>query len=173
MTKAMQPARAEVVTAASLKVGMAGAIAGGAIAAVKGINDVRKNKITKDKAAGRILREAGGTGVASGVATAVVGMLRVSGLITGALVFTGTAVGTKYLWNSLVFKDKKNGEAAEAKGNPSKEALWEDPVEETPVEEAPIEEAPIEEVPVAKASKTEKKETSTSKKSRKKSDESD
>ena len=111
MTNKMQTTKTSLIMGASATVGMAGAIAGGAMAAAKGINDVRKDKITKEAAAANVLKESAGMGLASGVATAVLGVSGISNFVLGILAFTGTAVGTKYLWDNLVLPNKNNHES--------------------------------------------------------------
>lgn len=108
MTEQVQTTKTNLIVAASISLGLAGAVAGGAMAAAKGINDIRKNKITREEAATHILKESAGTGLAAGVSTAVLGISGISSLLLGTLAFTGTAVASKYLWDNLVLPDQKD-----------------------------------------------------------------
>ncbi len=83
----------------SLVMGGVGAIIGGAAAAARNIRRMKEEHITRQEAVRDTLKEAAGVGLASTVATAVVGAVGASGVwaVFGA---AAAAAGTKYLWDA-------------------------------------------------------------------------
>jgi len=98
-----KPSNVKTPTVGSAVSGAAvcGMVAGGTAAAARSIRQVREGSMTRQQAVGRVLREAGSTGLASGVAVGVVGGLGLGGLLSlmGVAV---VATGTKYALDSVI-----------------------------------------------------------------------
>ncbi len=81
---------------ASLAMGAAGAIVGGAVAAARSISKVQQGEISREQAVSDVLKESGSTGISTALATAAVSAVGLTGVIS-LLGFVSVAVGTKYL----------------------------------------------------------------------------
>jgi hypothetical protein len=88
---------------ASLAMGAAGAIVGGAVAAARDIDKVKQGDMTRDEAVKDVLKESGTTGLATATATAVVSSLGLTGVLSLAGL-VAVAVGTKRLADKALTK---------------------------------------------------------------------
>ncbi|MDK2954597.1 MAG: hypothetical protein PWQ57_93 [Desulfovibrionales bacterium] len=88
---------------ASLAMGAAGAIVGGAVAAARDIDKVKKGDMTREEAVKDVLKESGTTGLATAAATAVVSSLGLTGVLSLAGL-VAVAVGTKRLADKALAK---------------------------------------------------------------------
>lgn len=80
----------------ALAMGAAGALIGGSISAAKNIASVKRQEMTPEEAVRDVFRETGTTGLATAVATAVVGAVGLTGILSLAGLVSIT-IGTKYL----------------------------------------------------------------------------
>jgi hypothetical protein len=95
---------------ATLAVGAAGALVGGVAAAARNLGKVKKNEMTQEDAIKDSLKEAGTTGLSTAAATAVVGALGLTGVLSIAGLI-GVAVGVKYVADKAL--DKKSASCAD------------------------------------------------------------
>lgn len=102
---------------ASLAMGAAGAIVGGAVAAARNIGKVQQGEITREQAVRDVLKESGSTGISTAVATAAISAVGMTGLVS-LLGFMTVAVGTKYLADKAMAGPVK-GPAAEPAALPA------------------------------------------------------
>lgn len=86
---------------ATVAMGAAGALVGGAVAAARNYDKVQKKEITREAAVKNVLRESGTTGLATATATALVGAMGFTGLISLAGMVLVTA-GTKHLTDRFI-----------------------------------------------------------------------
>lgn len=91
---------------ATVAMGAAGALVGGAVAAAKNYDKVQKKEITREEAVKDVIRETGTTGLATATATALVGAMGFTGLLSLAGMVLVTA-GTKHLTDRII--DSKSG----------------------------------------------------------------
>ncbi len=112
---------------ATLAMGAVGVVVGGAIAAAKNYDKVKKSEMTREDAVKDVLKESGTTGLATATATAVVGVLNLPGLISLAGIVVVTA-GTKRLADRML--ERKCAQPA------LPEQAKEDTVEEKPSKKA-------------------------------------
>ncbi len=99
----MIKSRTPYVTAprATVAMGAAGALVGGAVAAARNYDRVQKKDMTREAAVRDVIKESGTTGLATATATAVMGALGFTGLLSLAgIVFV--AAGTKHLADKLL-----------------------------------------------------------------------
>lgn len=89
---------------ATLAVGAAGALVGGVAAVARNLSKVKKNEMTQEDALKDALKEAGTTGLSTAAATAVVGALGLTGVLSVAGLI-GVAIGVKYVADKAL--DKK------------------------------------------------------------------
>jgi len=97
------------VPGAALAMGGLGAIIGGTAAAAKNIKLVKEKKIERQDAVKDTVKEAAGAGLATAAATAIVGAVGATGLLSlfGILAI---ATGTKYLWDAATVPEKTKPE---------------------------------------------------------------
>lgn len=102
------------VPGASLAMGGVGAIIGGTAAAAKNIRRVKNAEIKREEAVKDTLREATGAGLATATATAVMGAVGATGLVSilGVLV---VATGAKYFWDGITQPEKPKPAPAKKK----------------------------------------------------------
>ncbi len=81
---------------ASLAMGAAGAIVGGAVAAARNIDRVKQGRLTREEAVKDVIKESGTTGISTAMATAVVSAVGLTGILS-LVGFVSVAVGAKYL----------------------------------------------------------------------------
>ncbi len=79
--------------------GLAGAVIGGTVAAAKDLRQVKEGDMTREAAAGHVLKEAVGTGLATAVG-AVAGTFFRSSLL-GLVTMAAVGIGTKYLYDGV------------------------------------------------------------------------
>ncbi len=103
---------------ATVAMGAAGAIVGGAIAAARDYEKVRNNEMTREAAVKDVLKESGTTGLATATATAVVGAMGFTGILSLAGIVCLTA-GTKHLVDKML--DAKCGKPALPAGEAKEE----------------------------------------------------
>ncbi|PIE70015.1 MAG: hypothetical protein CSA22_10185 [Deltaproteobacteria bacterium] len=92
------------LTRASLSMAGLGAVVGGTAAAAREIKAVRTDASTREEAVKTICREAAGAGVATGLATAVVGSVAPRSSVVSILGIVAVATGTKMLWDATFAK---------------------------------------------------------------------
>jgi hypothetical protein len=114
-TAATQIARS--VPGATFAMGGVGAIIGGTAAAAKNIRRVKEAEIKKDEAVKDTLREATGAGLATATATAVMGAVGATGLVS-ILGVIAVATGAKYFWDGITQPAKP--QPAPAKKRPAR-----------------------------------------------------
>jgi hypothetical protein len=107
------------VPQASLAMGGVGAIVGGTAAAAKNIRRLRDAEINREEAVKDTFKEAAGAGLATATATAVVGAVGATGLLS-LVGLLAVATGTKYLWDAAT-TPKKAVAAAPKNSKPKKE----------------------------------------------------
>ncbi len=88
---------------ATLAMGAAGALVGGAVSAARNIGKVQKEEVSREDAIRDIIREAGTTGLSTATGTAVVSALGLGGIFS-LVGLVGVAVGTKYLTDKVLDK---------------------------------------------------------------------
>lgn len=110
---------------ATVAMGAAGALVGGAVAAAKNYDKVKKNEITREAAVKDVIKESGTTGIATATATALVSAMGFTGIVSLAGMVLATA-GTKHLADKML--EKRCSKPALAGGEPAPA---------TPVEEKP------------------------------------
>lgn len=86
---------------ASVAMGGAGAIVGGAVAAARNYDKVKNKEITREEAVKDVVRESSTTGLATATATAFVGVMGLTGLLSLAGIVVVTA-GTKNLADKML-----------------------------------------------------------------------
>lgn len=82
-----------------------GAIIGGTAAAAKNIRRVKHAEIKRDEAVKDTIKEAAGAGLATATATAVVGAIGATGLLS-LVGLLSVATGTKYLWDAMTAPER-------------------------------------------------------------------
>ncbi|MDQ7832573.1 MAG: hypothetical protein RDU30_12630 [Desulfovibrionaceae bacterium] len=92
--------------------GAAGAIIGGTAAAAKDLRQVKEGDMTREAAAGHILKEALGSGLAT-AAGAVAGTFFRSGVL-GLAAMAVVGVGTKYLYDGVAGLAAEKAKAAKS-----------------------------------------------------------
>ena len=95
-----------VAPRATLAMGAAGALIGGAVAAARNYQRVQHQELSREDAVKDTLKEAGTTGLATATATAVVGALGFTGLVSLVGIVLATA-GTKHLADKMLAKEPK------------------------------------------------------------------
>jgi hypothetical protein len=121
----MVPARQPSPATSALKMGGVGMIVGAAGSAAANIRRLRNHEIDKGQALKNVLRDSAGAGAATAAATAVVGMLGFSGLMSVAGLLT-TATAAKYLFDSA-FEPAAEPAAAQKPSRPAKPAAAKKP----------------------------------------------
>lgn len=111
------PVRKTMPTSSPLTMGGFGMIVGAAGSAAANIRRLNDGDIDKGQAALNVARDAAGAGVATAVATGIVNVLGLTGLLSVAGLLT-TATATKYIYNSA-FEPKKEPAAPEPAPKPS------------------------------------------------------
>ncbi|MFZ5812516.1 MAG: hypothetical protein ACOY4F_10775 [Thermodesulfobacteriota bacterium] len=93
------PIRQTLPVGAVTAMGLAGAVIGGTVAAAKDLRQVKEGDMTREAAAGHVLKEAVGTGLATAVG-AVAGTLFRSSFL-GLVTMAAVGIGTKYLYDGV------------------------------------------------------------------------
>ncbi|NMC49145.1 MAG: magnetosome protein MamC [Desulfovibrio sp.] len=93
------PIRQTLPVGAVTAMGLAGAVIGGTVAAAKDLRQVKEGDMTREAAAGHVLKEAVGTGLATAVG-AVAGTLFRSSVL-GLVTMAAVGIGTKYLYDGV------------------------------------------------------------------------
>ncbi|GEM_PF-2473453 len=93
------------VPQATLAMGGVGAIIGGTAAAAKNIRRVKDAEINREEAVRDTIKESAGAGLATATATAVVGAVGATGLLS-LVGILAMATGTKYLWDAATAPEK-------------------------------------------------------------------
>ncbi len=104
---------------ATLAMGAAGAIVGGAVAAARNMDKVQKGETTREAAVKDVIQETGTTGLATATATAVVSSLGLTGFL-GLASLAAVAVGTKRLADKTLADRKEKALAQAEAGNEAK-----------------------------------------------------
>lgn len=91
---------------AALAMGGVGAIIGGSASAARNLRKVREGELGKEEAIRDIVRDAAGSGLATGVATAAVGVIGGTGILSILGLLT-IATGAKYIWDGAAKKPEK------------------------------------------------------------------
>ncbi len=86
---------------ATVAMGAAGALVGGAVAAARNYDKVQKKEITREAAVKDVIRETGTTGLATATATALVGAMGFTGLLSLAGMVLVTA-GAKHMADRVI-----------------------------------------------------------------------
>ncbi|WP_319523043.1 hypothetical protein [uncultured Desulfosarcina sp.] len=93
------PPRPATTTSSALAMGGVGMIVGGSASAAANIRRLNSGEIEKSEAVKNVIRDSAGAGIATAAATAVVGALRLGGLLSVVGLLT-TATATKYLYDT-------------------------------------------------------------------------
>jgi hypothetical protein len=95
----MTPPRPATTTPSALAMGGVGMIVGGSASAAANIRRLNGGEIEKGEAVKNVVRDSAGAGIATAAATAVVGALRLGGLLS-VVGLLATATATKYLYDT-------------------------------------------------------------------------
>ncbi|WP_176636850.1 magnetosome protein MamC [Desulfolutivibrio sulfoxidireducens] len=97
--------------------GLAGAVIGGTVAAAKDLRQVKEGDMTREAAAGHILKEAVGTGLATAVGAVAGTFFRSS--ILGLAAMAAVGIGTKYIYDGVTGLAVIKAKAAKAAAKPA------------------------------------------------------
>lgn len=92
----------KIFPAVTISSGIAGAVIGGTVTAVRDGIRVSEGSMTKKEAAKHIATESAGTGLSTAAGVAVTAVAGATGLL-GLMTFAGVAAGVKHVWDKKVY----------------------------------------------------------------------